>query len=209
MTGEQASYGLLQMSAVREMANIGLGHATTALSDLTGRAFNMEIPCVETVAIERVPEMIGSPEDVVVGILMPIEGEVTGHIAFVFPWESAQTIWTYLLGNRPETPGDVDELAASAMLEIGNILNSSFMNALSNMTDLKIHATPPVVSVDLCYSVTSSVVAEAELQEVVALAIETKIYDQSDTATRGYFLCIPTVDGLNLMLQRLGVAEAA
>lgn len=209
MTGEQANYGLLQMSAVREMANIGLGHATTALSDLTGRGFNMEIPSVETVAIERVPEMIGSPEDVVVGIMMPIEGEVTGHIAFVFPWESAQTIWKYLLGTHPETPGDVDELAASAMLEVGNILNSSFMNALSNMTDLKIHATPPVVSVDLCYSVTSSVVAEAELQEVVALAIETKIYDQDDTATRGYFLCIPTVDGLNLMLQRLGVAEAA
>ncbi|MBS1707402.1 MAG: chemotaxis protein CheC [Armatimonadetes bacterium] len=197
------------MSAVREMANIGLGHATTALSNLTGRSFNMEIPKVETVCIEKVPDMVGNPEDVCVGIMMPIEGDVTGHIAFVFPWDSAQSIWRSLLGTCPETVGDIDELAASAMLEIGNILNSSFMNALSNMTDLKIHATPPVVSVDICYAVTTSVVAEAELNEVVALAIETRIFDMEDVETRGYFLCIPTVDGLDLMLRRLGVAEAA
>ncbi|MBX3112512.1 MAG: chemotaxis protein CheC [Fimbriimonadaceae bacterium] len=209
MTGEQGTYGLLEMSAVREMANIGLGHATTALSDLTGRSFNMEVPNVETVAIENVPALVGDPEAVVVGIMMPIEGDVTGHIAFVFPWESAQTVWRYLLGTCPDSFAEVDDLAASAMLEIGNILNSSFMNALSNMTGLAIHATPPVVSIDLCYSVVSTVVAEAELQEVVALAIETKIYDYEDTATQGYFLCIPTVEGLNLMLRRLGVAEAA
>lgn len=209
MTGQNTKYGLLQMSAVREMANIGLGHATTALSDLTGRSFNMEIPNVETVAIEKVPDMVGSPDEVCVGILMPIDGDISGHIAFVFPWDSAQQVWKYLIGTFPETPDNVDELAASAMLEIGNILNSSFMNAISNMTELKIHATPPVVSVDTCYTVTSSVVVEAELQEVVALAIETKIYDQDDLGTRGYFLCIPTVEGLDLMLRRLGVAEAA
>ncbi len=203
------NYGLMEMSAVKEVANIGLGHATTALSELTGHSFNMDIPEVEAVALEKIPETIGDAMELFAGVYMPFEGDVEGHMAFVFPWPSAVQLWTWLLGSAPDGPEAVDELAASAMLEVGNILNSNFLNAISNMTNLSMHATPPLVSIDLGYSMVASIVANAEMQDVVALAVETRIFDLPTGATTGYFLCIPTRAGLDLILSRLGVLEVA
>jgi len=209
MSNDLSSFTRLEQSAIHEMANIGLGHAITSLSNLTGHSFNMSVPKVEAVALEHVPDMIGGSEEAVVAIYMEIDGDVSGHMAFLFPWKSAQNIWSMLLGSCPEEMCDIDDLRASAMLETGNIINSSFMDALSEMTGLKIHATPPLVSVDICYSIVSSIVAEAELGNAVALAIETKIFETGSHETEGYFLCIPDKESLDLFFKQLNIKECA
>lgn len=209
MESGSREYGLMEMSAIREIANIGLGHATTSLATVCGKSFNMEVPNVETVTLEQVPMMMGNPETIAVGICMPISGDISGHTAFLFPWESAQSLWHMLIGTAPDSPEDIDDLAASAMLEIGNILSSSFLNAISDLSGLKLHATPPLVSVDLVYTIAATIVAEAELDEAVALAIETKLFGLDDCEMSGYFLCVPTVNGLNQLFSSLGIPEAA
>lgn len=199
---------LIQMSAVHEMSNIGLGHAMTSLATMTGHTFNMAIPSVDSVPVTTITELVGGSEELTVGVLMPFDGETEGQTAFLFPWVSAQGIWRMLVGDAPESIEDINELHASVMLEIGNILNSSFLNAISDMTQLTMHATPPVVSIDMAVSVVSSIVCTAEERESVALAIETSIYDE-DSEIKGFFLCIPTVETLKKLFVRLGIAEAA
>lgn len=206
---EQRELGLLETSAVKEMANIGLGSAMTALSQMTGRFFNMTIPRVETVNLDDIPDLMGDPMGVAVGIYMPVEGDVEGHMGFLFPWDSACELWKMLVGTSPETPGDVEELHASVALEIGNIINSSFLNAISDMTGLKLHATPPLVSLDLTASIASSIVVEALTSEVVALAIETQLFEIERESVTGFFVFIPTLDGLTKLFQGLGIPEAA
>lgn len=194
---------------MKELSNIGLGNATTALATLIGKPINMEIPNVETMAVENVQYMFGDPEQIAIGISMPFEGDVTGHSAFLFPWESAQTLWTQLIGSCPSHPGELDELAASAMIEVGNIVSSTFLNAISDMTNLKMHATPPVVSLDLMACITSTLICQAEIGDSMALAIETRLYGLEDCDLTGFFLCIPTVDGLKQIFTNLGITEAA
>ncbi|MBX3120076.1 MAG: chemotaxis protein CheC [Fimbriimonadaceae bacterium] len=208
MGSENLKLGLLELSAVRELANIGLGHAMTALTELTGRSFNMSVPYAENVALTNLPEMLGDRDGINVGIYMPVEGDVEGHMAFLFPWAAAQRIWKMLLGSAPESIEDVSELEASAMLEVGNIINSSFLNAISDMTNYRLHATPPYVSVDYGVSILSAIVTEASYEEHAALAIETDIFDDQNEAS-GIFLYIPTVGGLKLMFNALGIVEAA
>lgn len=208
MAGNQ-TLGLIEESAVKELANIGLGHAITSLSTVTGRSFNMTVPSVQAVGMNTLVDLTGDPDMVTVGIYMPVDGDVQGHMAFLFPWESAVNLWTMVLGEAPANPMEISELAASAIIEIGNIINGSFLNAISDMCDLKLHATPPLVSVDAWASITASITAEAELGDVVALAVETEIFESNSNNTKGYFLCIPSVNGLNLLFQRLGIAEAA
>jgi chemotaxis protein CheY-P-specific phosphatase CheC len=77
------------------------------------------------------------------------------------------------------------------------------------MTDLAMHATPPQVGIDITYSLLSSLVAEAEMQEVVAIAIETKIYTMEAPETNGFFFCIPTQEGLDTLFKKLGIRGAA
>lgn len=209
MPNELNNYSRLERSAIHEMANIGLGHAMTSLSDLTGRSFNMSVPKVEAVAMDIVPNMIGGDNQITVGIYMAMDGDVRGHMAFLFPWSSAQELWRMLLGTAPEDISEVDELASSAMLEIGNIINSSFLDAISELTGLKVHATPPLVSMDTSRSIVSSIIAEAELGDSIALAIETHIFETKTGSTEGYFLCIPERDSIELFFDRLKVRKAA
>ncbi|MBL8048748.1 MAG: chemotaxis protein CheC [Chthonomonas sp.] len=206
--GFEISMNTVQLSAVHEICNIGLGHALTALSTMTGRSFNMEIPKVDAVPAATISQMLGGPDEIVVSVLMPFEGDVDGQMAFLFPWESAQQLWAMLLGAAPADYAAVDDMHMSATREVGNIINSSFLNALADMTGLRMHATPPSFALDMAISVAGSIVVEAEAREAVALAVETAIFDSEHT-TKGYFVLIPTVATLRTMFERLGIAEAA
>lgn len=205
---EQFNFSGLQLSAVKEMSNIGLGHAATALSDMTGRSFNMSVPNIESVPVAQLSELMGGPESTALAVYMPFEGDVFGYIAFLFPWQSAANLWEMLLGTAPDDPSLVGDMEASAMLEVGNIINSNFLNAISDMTDLKMHATPPAFAVEMTQAILSAIVSEAEEHDAVALAVETQIFDES-SSTSGYFLCIPSTEGLQLMFSKLGISEAA
>lgn len=207
MFTEPLKLGLLELSAVREMANIGLGHATTALASLTGRSFNMNVPYAESVALTALPKMLGS-DALYTGIYMPVDSEIGGHMAFMFPWDSAQQLWSMLLGQAPETPDQVGEMEASALIEVGNIINGSFLNALSGMTGIQMLATPPSLAIDMSVVILDAIVTEASIGEHAALTIETEIFDEA-RSTKGTFLYIPTVEGLRKLFGALGIQEAA
>ncbi len=202
-------FNALEQSAIREISNIGLSNAMIALSNMTGRSFNMTVPQVSPVLLDDPPKAVGAGEEPVVAIFMEIEGDVAGYLAFLFTWESALRFWDMLLGVHPSGIDDVDELSASAILELGNIVNSSFMNAISTMTGLRIHASPPLVAVNDCYSVVTSIASQAAMSETMALSIETNIYDIDEAGTSGFFICIPTDPSLVCIFDRLGIKESA
>jgi chemotaxis protein CheC len=200
--------GELEQSAVAELANIGLGHATTALSEITGRPLHMSIPYADSMKLEEIPLRLGEAEGLTVGIMMPIEGEAEGHIMFLTDWAGACQIWRFTIGSAPSGLAAIGDLEASAMLEIGNIINSSFLAAIADTTGLQIHSTPPYMAVDMAACILESVVVEASLDEHYALAIRTEIRDDGE-AFEGFFLYIPTLEGLREAFRRLGLPEAA
>jgi chemotaxis protein CheC len=200
--------GLMELSAIKEMTNIGLGHATTALSEMTGTSFDMSVPDVESVSLEAIPELLGGGEEFAAGIYMPIAGDVSGHIAFLMPWSSVQSLWRMLLGTEPADPTMISEMDASALLEVGNIINSSFLNALADMTNLSMHATPPFLAVEMSAAILDAIVVEASSRDHVALAIRTVIHDR-EGSMEGFFVYIPSVGGLRHLFAQLGIPEAA
>lgn len=197
----------LQLSAIREIANIGLGHAATALAQMTGQQFQISIPVVDAIKIGHLPEFFPSPETVALGIYMPFEGDISGHLACLFEWSSALSLWQRLVSEVPASPDEISEIHASMMLELGNILNGNFLNAIGDMVGLSLFATPPMVGVEMVQSVLTSILSEAENSGATALAIETSLFDDDDVS--GFFLFIPSGNGMGTLLEHLGVSEAA
>lgn len=204
---ENKKLGLLELSAVREITNIGMGHAIMALNGLTQKNFNMSVPSADSVALTQIPTLLGD-ESIFAGIYMEIAGDVGGHMAMLYPWSNAQSLWSALLGSCPASPEDVTDLEASALIEIGNIVNGSFLNAIAEMTGFSMLATPPALGIDFSVVLLDAIVAEASLGDHVALAIETDLYFEGDTSS-GMFLFIPTAEGLQSVFKALGIAEAA
>jgi chemotaxis protein CheC len=65
-----ATYNDLQLDALRELANIGAGNASTALSGMLGRCVDLKVPDVRVVPMEQAVEEIGAPESEVTGIAL-------------------------------------------------------------------------------------------------------------------------------------------
>ncbi len=202
---ESLGLDLMQQSAIREIANIGLGNATTSLATMTGRFFNMTVPFVESVRLEALPALLGGFEQLTVGIYMKVEGDVPGYMGFLMTWESAQSLWQSLLGQCPQTLEDIDPLASSTLLEIGNIINSGFLVAIGDMTNLELRSTPPEMGADMAGSILSSIVTEASMGDFTALSIRTEIFDESHSF-EGFFVYIPSNGGLQKLFETLGIA---
>ena len=91
----------LQLDALREVANIGAGHAATALSQMTNRTIMIAVPEVNVRALEDVTDLVGSGDEVMAAVLMHMMGDLTGRTLVLFQAESARALCDILLRREP------------------------------------------------------------------------------------------------------------
>ena len=94
----------LQLDALREVANIGAGHAATALSQMTNRTIMIAVPEVNVRPLEEVTDLVGRPDEVVAAVLMHMMGDLTGRTLVMFDeaWPERSVI--YCSGGVPGRP---------------------------------------------------------------------------------------------------------
>ncbi len=197
----------MRMSALNEIANIGTGHAARALAQVCGRDFKISIPQVRPISFDKVHELMENPDDTFAVVYMAVDGDFNGRMAFFLDWPSCQALWQMLIGQVPESPDDLSEIEWSSVIEVGNIINGSFLSAFTDFTGLFSNATPPLLAVDSFGSILASIAAEAE-RDHVALFIETKLWD-SEGSVKGSFLLIPSEVAVEQLWERLGLGMAA
>src|SRR5690625_3271180 len=130
----------VQKDVLREIGNIGAGNAATSLAQLINRRIHMEIPSVQIVTFNELMEQIGGPDQVVVAILFRISGDMPGTVYFLLSVDEAENLINQLNMDMDisllEEDGELNEMAISALQEVGNILTGSYLTALSDFTNI-------------------------------------------------------------------------
>src|SRR5262245_56948051 len=108
----------VQADSLREVANIGMGNAVTALVEMTGQRFTMSIPAFGIVEMSAFDSVLGDPEALAAAIYMPVDGDVSGHVAFLFPFKCACELADMLLYQPFGTTTELGEMEASALMEV-------------------------------------------------------------------------------------------
>ncbi|MCK9524701.1 MAG: chemotaxis protein CheC [Limnochordia bacterium] len=192
-----------KLDFLKELANIGTGHATTALSQmLSGRLFQLVVPDAQMLPFDKAADYVGGSEQVIVGIFVVVSGDVRGHMAFLLPLDSALVLVRLLTG---DDSGEVHELARSALQELGNIMITSYLNALAKMTDLLMAPSVPGVAVDMAGAVWQSVLAGAEVANEVTV-IRTEFFADGESI-EGHILFLPDDDDFGKIAHSLGLEE--
>lgn len=192
-----------RLDFLKELANIGTGHATTALSQmLSGKLFQLVVPEARLLPFSEAAQYVGGLEQVVVGIFIVVSGDVSGHMAFMLPFDSAMHLVALLTG---DTSGEMNELALSALQELGNIMITSYLNALSKMTNLLMAPSIPGVAVDMAGAVWQSVLAGAEVINEVTV-IRTEFFADGE-AIEGNIIFLPDQEDFDKIAQILGLEE--
>ncbi|MFO7259612.1 MAG: chemotaxis protein CheC [bacterium] len=200
----------LQLDGLREVANIGAGHAATALSQLTNRRITVQVPEIRVVPLEAVPELIGKPDQVIAAVVMQVLGDLTGRTVQVFPGTTASRLAGILLGREyvpfPEGFGEIEQ---SALREAGNILAGAYLNALSEMLGMLLLSSVPSLAVDMAAAVLTASVLNLGVVDDPVLCIDTLFQiDEHRESARGHFLLLPDNASLRVILRAIRLETA-
>lgn len=193
-----------RLDVLRELGNIGAGNATTALSQMINRKIDMGVPKAELIAIEKISQILGGEENLVAGILLGIEGDVSGMMMFVQDQVSAHNLVNLLMGKDMTDHSDFSEMEISALQEIGNIIAGAYLNSLSSLTNLKIIPTVPNMAFDMAGAILSvPAIAFGKLGDH-ALLIQTQ-FGGPEEQVFGYFILIPEAESYEKIFKSLGM----
>jgi chemotaxis protein CheC len=198
----------IQLDALREVANIGAGHAATALSQMIGETIMISVPTINVARLEDVPPHVAAPDEPVAAVLMHMLGDLTGRTLLVFPRRTAMRL-ARLLMRQPaaDANGDFSEMDQSAIKEAGNILSSAYMNALSDFMGMMLLPSPPSMAVDMSNAVLTTTYLQFGSDRDYVFCVESEFF-MSETAEklRGFFLLLPDSASLQAILKAVNVA---
>ena len=198
------AFNSFQLDVLKEVGNIGAGNAATALAKMLDKKIDMKVPQIKVMKFSEVSDVLGGAENQVVGILLMVQGDITGNIMFVLDKQSSQMLVNILMGNPIQTPLAFDEMSCSALKEIGNILAGSYLSALSNLTGLKIMPDVPGLAIDMAGAILSVPAIEFGKTSDTVLYIENEFTDGQDSVIGDFFL-VPDDASYVRLLSALGV----
>jgi len=152
---------------------------------------------VEALPFDFVPDLFGGPEAPVVGVSLAVTGAMRADALLVFPEGDAVAL-AALVSGRGRTP--LDDLGRSALKEVGNILTSSYLNALAQMLGGKLMPSIPSLAEDMAGAVVDAVLVEQGRRGDQALVLVNEFSVESERFV-GYFLLLPTLDSLEACLE--------
>ncbi len=195
-------YNEMQLDALRELANIGAGNAATALSQMLGQEVELKVPRALALPLADAVDAAGEPDAVVTGVVVPLEGHLDAIVLLLIPRVDAESLCRMLGVEAGTDVGD------SALGEIGNILGSSYLNALASITGLELLPCPPQLNTDLLAAIVATLLAQTAVQTDTALLLDSELR-LADEACSLSFMLITTAATVNELLAPLGLAESA
>ncbi|MGN1147463.1 MAG: chemotaxis protein CheC [Lachnospiraceae bacterium] len=188
---------------LKEIGNIGAGNAMTALSQMLNCKVDMQVPQVRLLEFKEVGAMMGGEEQLMIGVYLAVEGDITGSIMFLVKQESAKHLVNKLMMGMGSEGPDFNEMELSAMREVSNIITGAYLNSLSMLTNLKIYPSPPELTVDMAGAILSVPAIEFGTIGDKILLIQSQFYDEVEID--GYFILIPDLESYEKILSSLGV----
>ena len=191
------------LDVLKEIGNIGAGNAMTALSQMLNCKVDMKVPQVKLLDFNEVGALMGGEEQVMVGVFLGVEGDITGSMMFLVEQGSAKH--HKIMGDMVQQEG-FSEIEFSAMQEIGNIITGAYLNSLSMMTNLTIIPTPPSLTLDMAGAILSVPAIEFGTLGDKILLIQSQFYDEVEID--GYFILVPDIESYPKILTSLGIPIA-
>ena len=196
----------LEMDTLREIGSIGTGNAATALSQLLGRPVRITPPEVRIMEYNEAIDWIGGPEAVTAGVLVKVGGQINGIMLSVQPMPFVNLILQSMFGRQVREFQEMSGLERSALIEIGNIMISTFINAMSGLAGISVELTVPAFTVDMQGAILTVPMAEYGGQTDYIMTIGgTFICNNMQVPCR--LLLSPDIRSLNFLLRKLGVAD--
>ena len=196
----------LELDTLREIGSMGTGNAATSLSEMLQREVHITLPEVRIMGYNEAIEWIGGPEAITAGVLVKMGGQMNGIMLSCQPIEFVNIVLESVLGENVTDFKQLEEMENSCLVEVGNIMISSFINALSGLSGMDITLTVPAFTVDMQGAILAVPMAEYGGQSDYIMTIGGNFVTENKQVPCR-LLMSPDVRSLNALLRRLGVSD--
>ena len=196
----------LEIDTLREIGSIGTGNAATALSQMLGKEVRITMPEVRIMGCNEAIEWIGGPEAVTAGVLVKMSGDVGGIMLSVQKLELINFILETMLDQGIRGYEELQELQQSALIEVGNIMISAFVTALSGLAGININLTVPAFAVDMQGAILTVPMAEYGGMSDYLMTIGGNFVCNGQEIP-SHLLLSPDLRSLDFLLRKLGVSD--
>lgn len=194
----------LELDTLKEIGSIGTGNAATALSQMLNQEIRITLPEVRIMGYNEAIEWIGGAEEITAGVLVKLSGQINGIMLSVQPLEFINIILESVMSKSVKDYSALDDIDKSALIEIGNIMISTFINAMSGLANISVNLTVPALTVDMQGAILTVPMAEYGGQSDYIMTIGGNfVCNNRQIPCR--LLLSPDIRSLNFLLERLGV----
>ncbi|MFX1278852.1 MAG: chemotaxis protein CheC [Promethearchaeota archaeon] len=170
-----------QLDTLKELGNIGSGHAITALSKLLNSEIEVSLTSAEIIPFWKVPEVFDTPQVEVFGVYSEVSYNLKLSIIQIFTKESLINLINLLNFNQ-KIPNeeivkveDLDDISLSIIKEIGNILTGHYTTALADLLSTQLIPNVPTVALDTLQAMLNGIIAKYSRSSDFLIIIQTKI----------------------------------
>jgi len=194
-----------QKDALQEMANIGAGHASTALSQMVQKDIQMGIPKIELINLEDVSNHIEKGQ-IVVGIYLRISNEIPSYVMLLIPRESAFSIADMLLQRQSDPSVEVlSEMDKSALNEVGNVMICAFFDSLSELFQMSVVPGPPKLAYDIPDALIDYILIQIGQVANQVLFFNVDLKEEDKESFKIDMFLLPEPQSVDILLEKLGV----
>ena len=189
-----------QHDALKEVGNIGIGQATTSLSQMVNKRVDISLPDLKLIPLVEVPQLV-TAEAPVVGIILELRDDAKGYLLLLLSHKSAKLLIKLILGEAQEEEG-FDEMEQSVLMELGNILTGTYISALSNLLGISLGLSPPFQTYDIAEAIVNQIVIlmSQDVDDVLLLNTEFSVDKEK---IDGKILVFTDSDSLKLILESI------
>ena len=192
----------MQIDVLREIGNIGAGNAATALATILDEKVDMSVPSVKITGFDEAVQALGGAETMTVAVLVNFSGDGNGMIMFLLNVKDAKSIMDILIGE--DDSDELSEMKISGIKEIGNILGSSYVNAISALTGLNIHVSVPYIAIDMVGALMSVPIIEFGAIGDKLMFIEENFNGESNDL-KSNMIMFAEINTLKIIMEKLGL----
>ena len=197
---------ILELDTIREIGSIGTGNAATALSSMLGCEVRIDVPEVRIMGYNEAIDWIGGPEIITAVVLVRLGGEINGIMLSVQQMEFVNLVLQHMVGKTVDSYEQLTDLEQSALVEVGNIMISTFINAMSSLAEITIQLTVPDFAVDMQGAILTVPMAEFGGQSDYIMTIGANFICHKQVVPCRLLLS-PDLRSLNYLLKKLGVLD--
>jgi len=194
---------LENLESIKAMGDSSAAMVVESLSEMLCMDVEMDVSAVHVDTIESIPDVLKLADDTVVGAYVGFAGNVAGTVLTILSVESARAMADIMLAgmDEEEPTGILTEMQESAILEIGNILTSPFIDVMADAMSMELTQSPPAIACDRL-SALIEISLDEGAKDDVAIVFNSALHvvDQNIDCN---ILMLPNPGTVNLLFEQL------